>query len=159
MKNITDLDDWLLRQVFEPIAWRIEERTNINNYGISRLVLILLPIGTYASTAIRDGFPDWLAVTFSLIFVFLAYFNSMMLEHLQGGKFSNPARELLSQIAARCASSVLLVFHFGFHPYMSSRWILGLSVAGAWLHYFFLACNGMPPEFRERNKEFAHSLV
>ena len=49
MVSYTAIDQWLIIRIFEPVAWRIERATGLNQFGLARYVLAVLLAGDFAA--------------------------------------------------------------------------------------------------------------
>ena len=150
MNLIRRLDDLVLDNVFEPIAWRTEARWGVSSFDIARFVLVLWPSAQWAyATSIKTGM-TWPVITF--LGSIVAYFWSFDLERRVRPGHLNPERAGTVEMCWRVIVGAFLVPALVIEPIMTSQWFGTLSSLGLWLFFCFCACNPMPPDFKKRQE-------
>jgi hypothetical protein len=148
-------DLWLIRTIFEPIAWHIEIRFNKNNFWISRMVLILFVVGITLFLISRGGIyvlflvPIYIGITG-------VYFSSLRVERVQRSRPNHPNWAKIMGLPLRIYAlvSALVILPLG----IDTGWFV--AATGFLLHVYFSACDPMPPKWKEeREKKQQEKLV
>ncbi len=146
-------DQWLLETVFEPVAHRIEAHTGINNFALSRYSLMLF-VWYVALYTYRSPAPATIVSTILMLGVIgiAAWFTLRMERQSEqrGNAFINPQRDgwstfWLHYILGCMTADVGRVFFLDWFE----EGPRAIGTLGVLLHMYFLACNRMPPGYRE----------
>lgn len=149
------LDEWLLTKVFEPIAWWIEYHTGYSNFRVSQVALLPVVVDTMvgAVEAFTIGDSTRLASLVVLLMACCGLF--WLIEFIQKnftGQGLNPLRNNYRFRILVIAMTILFLPKDDF----SYRSILSvLSDISYFAMFYFVACNRMPPWYREKKDEKA----
>lgn len=149
--DFRDVDEWLLDHVFQPIAWRVEWRTGVNQFALARASVFIYMVGGAAAGRylIDVGLPKTAVFSVLLVYTvaFLIYRGSYEAERMAARSGLNPERAI--SIGTRfiwlftSAFFVLCMLLSG--DYNILMVLDSIGPLGIVLSYYFRACDSAPP--------------
>lgn len=159
MNPIVLLDEWIMGRIFDPLSWRIEERFSYNNFDVGRLILPIWPISLLIATLMNVyayNFPD---IVVAIFFAGMSYMQSFRVQRVQKKGFRNLMRVHPIWPHFRIFVMIGLMFGLWVERAGSLEWFNYACFVPFWVHFCFISCNAVPPEFRQRRRVLANALV
>ena len=161
-------DSWIIKYIFEPIAWRAEYRFGFSQFWLARACMVLA--GSYFCL-VTTLVGSWPAVAVLLACFALAYLGVYVQEHHMNKRGNNPVRNSVNFLIMRLVIAVMMAVTLAsaFEVVLANLvnmmiWpqdvinlllqiIVILLTLAAFMcfasFFYFISCSKMPPWWRE----------